>query len=635
MKCRWLWTLLLVISGALSLYAQAPADKRAAPLRIRVVCDDNYPPYVFRSVSGEVQGIIPDQWNAWSAVTGILVQFDAMDWSKAQEEMRSGRADVIDSIFKTPERQLIYDFLDPYAELPVPVYFYKSISGLAQIQDLTGFRIAVKEGDAAVEMLKAQGITDLLYFPSYEAIIRAAQTKDVRIFCIDEPPANYFLYKYQLDQDFKKGFNLYTGQFHRAVLKKRHPLADGRDLYQVVRDGFANIPSSVYAEIERRWLGQDVIKHIHWVPLIVIGGISLGVIALLALFTITLRMEVARRTAELIQKNRALIQSERKTQAFINALPDLFLILDREGRYIDIKTSNPAILIDKPESLLGHTIAETDIPPKLASQMMDAIDRALAGSEVVIIKYDLDVIEGQRYFEARIVRLSVVSGEGDLVLFIVRDITEEHQMQEALALSLREKETLLKEIHHRVKNNLQIVSSLIQLQATSLRDERDQALLEETQQRIRTMAQVHELLYRSDRLSSIEMKEYLERLLDELVSAYYETSRHVDIVLDIDPMDVSIAMATPLGLIFNEAVTNAFKYAYTDRDHGRLRVSLKRLDNGNRRFMIADDGPGLPEHWQERAKTSLGFTLIQTLVQQIKGNLEIQAGPGAVIAIKF
>jgi two-component sensor histidine kinase len=208
-------------------------------------------------------------------------------------------------------------------------------------------------------------------------------------------------------------------------------------------------------------------------------------------------------------------------------------------------------------------------------------------------------------------------------------------MQEQLAQSLREKETLLREIHHRVKNNLQVVSSLIQLQSAALSNEQDRSLLEETQQRIRTMAQVHELLYRSDRFSSIEMTDYLERLLDELSSAYYETRVRVEVHMDIDPMEVSIDIATPLGLIFNEAVTNAFKYAYGGREKGELRISLKRQNNGLRCFTIADDGPGLPENWQEKAKTSLGFTLIETLVQQIKGHLEVLGTAGTTLTITF
>ncbi len=379
-------------------------------------------------------------------------------------------------------------------------------------------------------------------------------------------------------------------------------------------------------------MGQHIGRTVNWIPILIVLAIALGITLVLSLFIVALRLEVARRTAELIQKNRALLASERKNRAFISALPDLFLTMDREGRYIDIKTSNPAILIGDEKDLLGHSIAEVGLPPDLVTKMLDAISRALSGQDVVVIEYDLDVIEGRRHFEARIVRLA---GEADLVLFIVRDTSAQHDMQEQLARSLREKETLLREIHHRVKNNLQVVSSLIQLQSAALNNKQDRGLLEETQQRIRTMAQVHELLYRSDRFSSIEMTDYLEQLLDELSSAYYETRVRVEVQMDIDPMEVSIDIATPLGLIFNEAVTNAFKYAYGGREKGELRISLKRHKNGLRCFTIADDGPGLPENWQEKAKTSLGFTLIETLVQQIKGHLEVLGTAGTTLIITF
>lgn len=617
---------------ATPLYPQDVIQKETPGVQIRVVCDDNYPPYVFRDETGAIQGIIPDQWQAWSSVTGIEVVFDAMDWAKAQEEMKTGKADVIDSLFRTPERERIYDFLAPYADIPVSVYFHTSISGLAKVQDLKGFRVAVKEGDAAIQVLKERGIQDLLYFPSYEAIIRAAETHEVRIFCIDEPPAEYFLYKYGLDQVFRKALSLYSGRFHRAVLKERNPLPDGRDLYQVLYKGFSAIPQSVYNEIQERWMGQPIQRSINWLPLLIVLTVAVGIVLILFIFIILLRTEVARRTTELIQKNRALLASERKNRAFISALPDLFLILDRDGRYIEIKTSNPEILIKQETAMLGNTISNVGLPASLAAEMKAAIAQALETKEVVVLEYDLEVMGGLKHFESRLVRLA---GDSELVLFIVRDTTEQHRMQEQLAQSLREKETLLKEIHHRVKNNLQVVSSLIQLQSSAISNEQDQMLLEETQQRIRTMAQVHELLYQSSSLSSIKMKDYLEHLLDELSSAYYETRFRVDVSMDIDPMEVSLDMATPLGLIFNEAVTNAFKYAYIDRDKGLLHISLKRLEHGNRQFIIADDGPGLPENWQEKANKSLGFTLIETLVKQIRGHLDIGPGKGTNLIITF
>ena len=143
------WVLLV----AAPLLSQDDIKKERQILQIRVVCDDNYPPYVFRDETGAIQGIIPEQWQVWSSLTGIKVQFDAMDWALAQEEMRAGRADVIDSMFRTQERERIYDFLDPYADISVSVYFHTSISGIAKVQDLKGFRIAVKEGDAAIEVL--------------------------------------------------------------------------------------------------------------------------------------------------------------------------------------------------------------------------------------------------------------------------------------------------------------------------------------------------------------------------------------------------------------------------------------------------------------------------------------------------
>jgi len=171
----------------------APASQGAVPRPLRVVLDDNYPPYIFRDSDGRLQGILVDQWTLWEKRTGHPVELTATDWGKAQELFRQGRADVIDTIFLTPERAALYSFSRPYAEIPVSVFFHETISGIPDPSALKGFAVAVKDGDACIEVLKSHGITTFLLYPSYEAIVRDAASGTVKIFCIDDPPAFYFL----------------------------------------------------------------------------------------------------------------------------------------------------------------------------------------------------------------------------------------------------------------------------------------------------------------------------------------------------------------------------------------------------------------------------------------------------------
>jgi len=178
-SCRRL--ILLVMLGLFGVNGIAAT----LPDSIRVVLDDNYPPYIFRDSSGQVQGVLKDLWGLWQQRTGVTVDLQPMDWGKARATMESGKADVIDTIFETEERRKIYDFSRPYATIEVPIFFHKSISGITDANSLKGFSVGVKDGDACIDYLAAHGISEFKRYPSYESQVRAAIRQEIRILCID------------------------------------------------------------------------------------------------------------------------------------------------------------------------------------------------------------------------------------------------------------------------------------------------------------------------------------------------------------------------------------------------------------------------------------------------------------------
>ena len=269
----------------------APAQTSRPPLVVTL--DDNYPPYVFRDAAGNLKGILPDQWALWSKKTGVGVDLRAMEWGKAQQFMREGQADVLDTAFLTDERKQLYDFTPPYAEITVPVYAHKSLGGLADIASLKGFNVGVKAGDAVIGYLTSRGIDTLQEFPSYEAIVQAAKNQEIKVFSVDEPAAVYFMYKLGVAHEFRESFVLYTGEFHRAVRKNRP------ELLQLVQSGFGRITNREYREIERKWLGTPfLLREIarEWGPYLLL--VLAGVLALAAL-NAGLSFRVRARTAEL------------------------------------------------------------------------------------------------------------------------------------------------------------------------------------------------------------------------------------------------------------------------------------------------------------------------------------------------
>lgn len=260
---------------------------------LNIVADDDYPPYIFRNDKGELQGIIVDQWKLWEAKTGVHPNIIAMDWGKAYKYMLEGNADVIETIFESEERDKIFDFSKPYAQIDVPIFFHKSLSGISDLKTLRGFTVGVKSGDNCINIFNQNGITTLKEYPNYETIIKAAASGEVRVFCIDKPPALYHLYKNNLENDFNLSFIVYSNDFHRAVKK------GNTKLLNLIESGFAAIPAEEKEAIEKRWLGTNLsgpsyLQYAGYIALFV-----LVVVLLLITFNFFLRHKVKEKTKEL------------------------------------------------------------------------------------------------------------------------------------------------------------------------------------------------------------------------------------------------------------------------------------------------------------------------------------------------
>ena len=216
---------------------------------------------------------------------------------------------------------------------------------------------------------------------------------------------------------------------------------------------------------------------------------------------------------------------------------------------------------------------------------------------------------------------------------VLVDITERTQAQEAQLASLREKEAMLKEIHHRVKNNLQVISSLVSLQADTIDNPTLRPLFNDLRDRVRTMALVHEKLYQSESLAKVDFAEYTQSLLDYLWRAHGEAAAAVRLTPDLQPVMLTIEKAVPCGLMLNELVTNALKHAFRDRAGGELVVALHADEAGTVRLSVSDNGAGLPADW--RQATSLGLQLVQMLSKQVRGTLEVSTDGGTTFALVF
>lgn len=208
------------------------------------------------------------------------------------------------------------------------------------------------------------------------------------------------------------------------------------------------------------------------------------------------------------------------------------------------------------------------------------------------------------------------------------ELEERKRAQDALRSSLQEKDALLKEVHHRVKNNMQVVSSLLNLQLDFLPDAQARPFIVDTQSRIAAMALVHEKLYQSDDLAWVDFADYLRELTENIVASFSPSASEIRFTLEADEIRLAIDAAIPCGLIINELVSNAYKHAFPDGRTGAVNVVLKRRSPGFIVMRVADTGRGIPLGLDLRRTESLGMQLVFTLAQQIQGEIEIKSSPG-------
>jgi len=218
---------------------------------------------------------------------------------------------------------------------------------------------------------------------------------------------------------------------------------------------------------------------------------------------------------------------------------------------------------------------------------------------------------------------------------LYHDITEQKRAEEAVQAALREKEVLLREIHHRVKNNMQVISSLFNLQAGHIKDEEARRILKEGQTRIRSMGLIHEKLYQSRDLSKIDFSAYIRSLLVHLFHAYRIDANQVRLETELEDVHLDINAAVPCGLLVNELISNALKHAFPEGRKGAVKIGLRRRDDGAVELRVADNGVGFPEKLDFRRTESLGLQIVNLLIGQLDGTIELERKRGTAIVIAF
>lgn len=283
----------------------------------------------------------------------------------------------------------------------------------------------------------------------------------------------------------------------------------------------------------------------------------------------------------------------------------------------------------------GYSLGAVDflikpIAPEILKSKVSVFVDLFKKNKILILQEELlrqshDELEVR--VKERTAELHRVNGE------LMTENLERRRAEEALRNSLREKEVLLREIHHRVKNNLQIVSSILSLQGNYIKDQKSLEMFEDSQSRIRSIALIHELLYQNEDLAKMDFKEYLSNLVTNLFRTYRIDSK-ISFEIDADPVTFGLDSAIHCGLIVTELVTNSLKYGFRGREEGKVSVSIKNLED-EYILTVEDDGIGFPDNFDYRQADSLGLQLVSTLAEQIDGQLHLNREFGTKFTLAF
>jgi len=288
------------------------------------------------------------------------------------------------------------------------------------------------------------------------------------------------------------------------------------------------------------------------------------------------------------------------------------------------------------DELYKKTFYELGIPEEVEESLSDW-DQLLSGKiknfsrEQTYVRQDGELLSAN-------VTVSLVRDANDNPNYFVavfEDITERKEYERQLEESITEKEVLLKEVHHRVKNNMQVISSILNLQSSYITDENALGILRESQDRIKSMSFVHESLYQSKTLSEVNFAEYIQNITRNLYHSYGRPEGGINLDFDLEEIYLNLDTSIPCGLIINEVVSNSLKYAFQGREKGLIRVELGKLSDGKLKLIVSDDGIGLPADFDIENAESLGLQLVTTLVTQISGELEIDVSNGTKFNIVF
>ncbi len=616
-----------------------PAEERAAARSsgariLRIGVGRSNPPYSFVK-NGQVLGFWVDLVEETARALGYEPEIRADVWGSVRDDLAAGRLDVAAAMADTPERRPYFAFSVPVSAMAYAIWV-RNDSPVSSLAALEGKTIVIQQGSMMADRLASKPPSMDLVLVRDDAdclVLLASGRYDAAILPLDL--GYYFERELKLENLRPVPGEVYSVGNCFAVAKSDQKLALELD------EGLKILKENGrYQAIYRKWLGvYDKPPSDRVVANLFIGLGTIAFFLLLALaFLVVLKRAVGQRTAD-------LAANERRYRTLTESLPQMIFVKDRESKYLSCNERYAVTVGLRPDEILGKDDYDF-YPRELADKYRDD-DRSVMRSGSA-----LDLVEkwaspgGETWVNTLKSPIRDEKGEVSGVIGIFWDISERMRLDEERERSLREKEILLQEVNHRVKNNLQLISAMLRLESDGSTSAEVGKFVKDTISRISSIAVIHEMLYIKDNVAEIRVAEYLGEIGRNLTEMYSRPDCAVRIDIDALELRLDLNRMVPLGLLTNEMITNSLKYAFPERDSGRISIAMAREEASGECssgaeapasyvYRFKDDGVGLPSGFDATKSKSLGLVFIQGLAKQLGGALSMKSGQGLEYELRF
>jgi len=607
---------------------------------LRVAGPKAFPPFHYYEKDGTVKGIASDYIRFIMERLGVEMEIQRnLPWPEVLKKARQKQIDVISCAAKSAEREAYLSFSNPYLTFPFVIISRRDGPFISAIDDLHGIKVSLIKKVSTYEWLKRDKIDVIPYFVNTPLEGLKAVSVGLADACIGNLAAVSYMIEKNGLANLKiaapttyGSYNLYFG------VRKDWP-----QLVSMINKALGAMTPEEHAAIRNRLLSvryehgirkADLLK---WV--LGISGISVLIFMLILFWNRTLRREIHdRKQAEEALQKKTHDLGERVKELnclyYISSLrekPDIPLediiqdvvnVIPSSWQYPEI-TCSRIILEDKEYKTTNFRETEW----KQANDII--VHGEKAGTlEVYYFEEKPEVDEGPFLKEERDLINAVTERLGRII--------ERIQVEEQIKSSLKEKEILLSEIHHRVKNNMQVISSLLKLQSAKIEDKKYVDLFKDSENRIRSMSLIHEKLYQSKDFANVDFNGYVKSIAKDLIRSYAVTPDKIKLNTKIEDVSLGFDNAIPCGLIINELISNSLKYAFPKDRKGEIKITFRSINSHEIEFTVSDDGIGIPAEIDIRETESLGLQLVHILAEdQIDGSIELDREAGTAFRIRF